>query len=305
MPHLGAHLSAAGGVSRAVSAAVAIGCEALQVFLRAPGRWAAAPLAQPEVARFRSAAREGALAGLCFAHAPYLLNLASADDGLRARSIAVLVEELERAGRLGLAGVVLHPGSAGEGSRTEAEARCRSAITEAVERAGARAAMLLVEGTAGAGGQLGRTPAELARLVEPGLRSARPHGSRRGERQATRRTRVGICLDTAHLWGAGYDLLGDGWERVLVEVGEHWGLAVPHLLHGNDTRVDMGSHRDRHAPPGEGRLGEAYFRRLLTDPRCAALPVVLEIPPGEGNRVVRASLRRLRSWASTANTATQ
>jgi deoxyribonuclease-4 len=284
MPHLGAHLSAAGGVSRAVSAAVAIGCESLQVFLRAPGRWAAAPLAQQEVARFRSAAREAALAGLCFAHAPYLLNLASADDGLRTRSIAVLVEELERAGRLGLAGVVLHPGSAGEGSRLEAEARCRSAIAEAVERAGARAAMLLVEGTAGAGGQLGRTPAELARLVEPGLR------------KKGRRAKVGICLDSAHLWGAGYDLPGDGWERVLAEVGEHWGIAVPHLLHGNDTRVELGSRRDRHAPPGEGRLGKAYFRRLLTDPRCDSLPVVLEIPPGEGNKVVRASLRRLRRW---------
>ena len=286
MPRLGAHLSAAGGVSRAVSAAVAIGCEALQVFLRAPGRWAAAPLAQAEVARFRSAAREAALSGMCFAHAPYLLNLASTDDALRRRSIAILVEELVRAGRLGIAGVVLHPGSAGEGSRTEAEARCRWAVTEAVERAGTRAAMLLVEGTAGAGGQLGRTPAELARLVEPGLR-------RKG-----RRARVGICLDTAHLWGAGYDLPGDGWEQVLVEVAEHWGIAVPHLLHGNDTRVELGSHRDRHAPPGGGKLGKTFFRRLLTDPRCASLPIVLEIPPGEGNEAVRASLRRLRTWAS-------
>jgi deoxyribonuclease-4 len=296
MPRLGAHLSAAGGVSRAVSAAVAAGCEALQVFLRAPGRWAAASLAQPEVARFRLAAREAGLAGVCFAHAPYLLNLASADDGLRTRSIAVLVEELGRAGRLGLAGVVLHPGSAGEGSRTEAEARCRSAITEAVERAGARGAMLLVEGTAGAGGQLGRTPAELARLVEPSLRRSRRHASRRSKRGSTLHARIGICLDTAHLWGAGYDLLGDGWERVLVELAEHWGIVVPHLLHGNDTRVELGSHRDRHAPPGEGRLGETFFRRLLTDPRCASLPVVLEIPPGDDNVIVRETLARLRSW---------
>jgi deoxyribonuclease-4 len=284
MPLLGAHLSAAGGVSRAVSAAVAVGCEALQVFLRAPGRWAAARLMQPEVARFRLAAREAGLAGACFAHAPYLLNLASADEALRARSITVLVEELERAGRLGLAGVVLHPGSAGEGSRTEAEAHCRAAITEAVERAGASAAKLLVEGTAGAGGQLGRTPEELARLVEPRLRGAGRH------------EKVGTCLDSAHLWGAGYDLLGDGWERVLGELSEHWGRQVPHLLHGNDTEVELGSHRDRHAPPGEGRLGKAYFRRLLTDPRCTSLPVVLEIPPGDDNEIVRASLERLRSW---------
>jgi deoxyribonuclease-4 len=96
MPKLGAHLSAAGGVSFAVSAAVAAGCEALQVFLRAPSRWAAAPLASAEAKRFRSAAREAGLAGLCFAHAPYLLNLGSADEELRTRSVAVLVEELQR-----------------------------------------------------------------------------------------------------------------------------------------------------------------------------------------------------------------
>lgn len=279
MPKLGAHLSAAGGVSFAVSAAVAAGCEALQVFLRAPSRWAAAPLAAAEAKRFRSAAREADLAGLCFAHAPYLLNLGSADEELRTHSVAVLVEELQRAGQLGLAGVVLHPGSAGAGSRVEAVARCRAAIAEAVESAGARAAKLLVEGTAGAGGQLGRTPAELAELIEPRLRK-----------------RLGVCLDTAHLWGAGYDLLGDGWERALGELSENWGRDVPHLLHGNDTQVELGSHRDRHAAPGEGRLGEPFFRKLLADERCATLPVVLEIPPGDGNVIVREALARLRSW---------
>jgi len=285
VPRLGAHLSAAGGVSRAVSAAVAAGCEALQIFLRAPGRWAATPLLQPEVARFRLAAREAGLAGACFAHAPYLLNLASEDEVLRKRSTAVLVEELQRAGRLGLAGVVLHPGSAGGGSRIDAEARCRAAIAEAVERAGQTAAKLLVEGTAGAGGQLGRTPAELARLVEPRLRKAGRH------------EKVGTCLDLAHLWGAGYNLLSDGWERVLEELSEHWGREIPNLLHGNDTQVELGSHRDRHAPPGEGRLGEKFFRALLTDSRCGSLPIVMEIPSGEDNEFVRAGLTRLRSWA--------
>jgi deoxyribonuclease-4 len=279
MPKLGAHLSAAGGVSCAVSAAVAAGCEALQVFLRAPSRWAAAPLAPAEATRFRSAAREAGLTGVCFAHAPYLLNLASVDEELRTHSVAVLVEELQRAGRLGLAGVVLHPGSAGTGSRVEAVARCRAAIAEAVESAGTRAAMLLVEGTAGAGGQLGRTPAELAELIEPRLRN-----------------RLGVCLDTAHLWGAGYDLLGDGWERVLGELSENWGRDVPHLLHGNDTQVELGSHRDRHAAPGEGKLGKPFFRKLLADDRCATLPVVLEIPPGDGNVIVREALARLRAW---------
>ncbi len=292
MPRLGAHLSAAGGTWRAVEAAAAAGCESLQLFLRAPGRWAAPALAATEPARFRAAAGTAGLSGLCFAHAPYLLNLASADPALRARSVGVLVDELQRAGALGLAGVVLHPGSAGDGDRDEAEARCRAAITEAVARAGGDAAMLLVEGQVGAGGQLGRGPAELARLVEPALRSA---PARRG----SPRPRVGVCLDSAHLWGAGYDLLQDGWGRVLDELGDHWGLPVPQLLHGNDTAVELGSRRDRHAPPGDGRLGKPFFSRLLAEPRCAELPVVMEIPPGDDNAIVRKVLARLRRWQRT------
>ncbi len=281
MARLGAHLSAAGGAWRAVEAARACRCEALQIFQRAPGRWAAAALPDDEVARFRDVSTSGGLDGRCFAHAPYLLNLASEDGALRGRSVAVLVEELRRAGRLGLAGVVLHPGSAGEGDRGSAESRCRAAVSEAVGRAGGDAAMLLLEGQAGSGGQLGRTPAELARLVEPSLRSGR----------------VGVCLDSAHLWGAGFDLLGDGWERALGELAEHWRLAVPQLFHGNDTTVELASRRDRHAPPGEGRLGRAFFAKLLRDERCAEMPLVLEIPPGDGNALVKTSLARLRRWA--------
>ena len=143
MARLGAHLSAAGGAWRAVEAARSCGCEALQLFLRAPGRWAAAALAEADVVRFREAAVSAGVEGLCFAHAPYLLNLASDDENLRDRSVVVLVEELQRAGRLGLAGVVLHPGSGGEGDRVSAEARCRAAVSEAVERAGDSAAALL------------------------------------------------------------------------------------------------------------------------------------------------------------------
>ena len=152
---------------------------------------------------------------------------------------------------------------------------------------GARAAMLLVEGTAGAGGQLGRTPAELAR-ARSSLASVRWAATRQ----------VGTCLDSAHLWGAGYDLWGTAGSESSTSLREHWGREVPHLLHGNDTQVELGSRRDRHAPPGEGRLGERFFRTLLVDSRCASLPIVLEIPPGEGNEFVRASLARLRSWAS-------
>ena len=138
---------------------------------------------------------------------------------------------------------------------------------------------MLLEGTAGAGGQLGTSPAELRALAPEGAAD-----------------RIGLCLDTAHLWGTGYDLRGDGWERVLGEVGEAWLRSAPDLL-GNDTRpVKLGSRRDRHAPPGE-EPGEVFFRHLLTDERCARVPLIVEIPPGEGNREVARVLTRLRAWS--------
>jgi deoxyribonuclease-4 len=279
MARLGAHLSAAGGPWRAAAAAGELGCAALQIFLRPPGRWAQTPLVLDAAQQFRDAVARAGLAGACFAHAPYLLNLASADAVLRRRSVDTLVEELDRAAVLGLAGVVLHPGSAGAASRTEAAARCRTAIVEVAERTRAGSARLLLEGTAGMGGQLGTTPAELAELVDP---------SARGQ--------VGICLDSAHLWGAGYDLLADGWDRVLDELARSWGRPAPDLLHANDTPVALGSRRDRHAPPGEGVLGAAFYRRVLADKRVADVPLILEIPPGPGNELVRAALDRLRSW---------
>ena len=281
MPRLGAHLSVAGGLWRAPEAAAALGCRALQIFLRAPARWARGPLGADQAERFRATAAGAGLGGACFAHAPYLLNLASVDRMLRRRSIAVLVEELQRAGELGLAGVVLHPGSAGTGDRAGAEARCRDGLGEALDAAGTGAAPLLLEGTAGMGGQLGTTPVELARLLAPALSGS-----------------VGLCLDSAHLWAAGYDLHGDGWERMLEETAEHWPAGGLRLFHINDTAVERGSRRDRHAPPGEGRLGRRFYRRLLGDPRMASLPCVLEIPPGDDNGLVRSALARLRRWSS-------
>jgi len=281
MAFLGAHLSAAGGLWRAPAAAPAAGCESVQLFLRAPSRWAGTEPSAGDVARFRREAAAAGVAGRCFAHAPYLLNLASADDGLRSRSVEVLAEELARGGRLGLAGVVLHPGSAGAGAAGAAEVRCREALASVLQAAGPEAARLLLEGQAGAGGQLGRTPLELARLVPEDCRG-----------------RLGVCLDTAHLWAAGFDLLGDGWEELRSQLEAGWNLSAPDLWHANDTAVELGSRRDRHAPPGEGRLGEPFFRRMLADPMTASAPVVLEIPPGRDNALVRASLARLRRFAA-------
>ncbi|MEP0773870.1 MAG: deoxyribonuclease IV [Acidobacteriota bacterium] len=286
MAYLGAHLPAAGGPIRAAAAARKLGCEAVQLFLRPPGRWSASSLEADQVQHFRSQTRCPPLQGRCYAHAPYLLNLASERAQLRCQSIMVLVDELQRADALGLAGVVLHPGSAGRGDRHEALIRGRATLAEVLNRAGKGSAAVLLEVTSGAGGHLGSTVPELAALV-PRSCSPLPRS-------------VGICLDLAHLWAAGYDLLRGGWERALGEVHEHWLCEAPHVIHANDTPVVCGSRRDRHAPPGEGALGESLFRGLLHDPRISDTPLVIEIPPGKDNHLVAATLERLRSWRGDA-----
>lgn len=279
--YLGAHLSAAGGVWRAVQAAADLKLEALQVFLRPPGRWRGRAPGPDDAARLAAAQNRTVLTGGIVVHGPYLLNPASGNEDLRRRSIEVLVEELEWAGALGLNAVVIHPGSAGSGNREEAESRCRAALAEAVERAGPTASRLLLEGTAGAGGQLGRSPLELARLRDRSLAD-----------------KIGICLDFAHLWAAGYDLTAGGWERVLDELSQGWEAPSPDLLHGNDTCVDLGSGRDRHTPPGAGVLGASFFRRILEDPGLNTVPLVVEMPPGVENREVAEVMARLRAWRS-------
>lgn len=279
MALLGAHLSAAGGVANAARAAQELKCESLQVFLRSPGAWKRPERGLEDVSEFLTVVKACNLTGRCFAHAPYLLNLSSGDRHLWKKSIEVLGEELQTAAELGLAGVVLHPGSAGGDPREEGIARAREALAETLQQAPSGRVKVLLETTAGSGSQLGVSLGELALIVPVRWRE-----------------RVGICIDTAHLWGAGYDLSGNGWERVVAELGEHWETVSPDLIHGNDTLMELGSRKDRHVHPGEGLLGESFFRRLLGDESLSVTPLVLEIPPGRKNENIHLVLSRLRSW---------
>jgi deoxyribonuclease-4 len=277
---LGAHLSSSGGWWRAAAAAPAARCRSLQLFLRAPGRWARRGPDQAEIAEYRRAATQAGLDGFAWAHAPYLINLATADTILRHRSVVALAEELRWTAALGLAGLVVHSGSAGTGGRDGGEARARDAIGEALALTADTPGRLVLEVSAGSWGQLGRGPAELARLVPSGEAS-----------------RIGICIDTAHAWAAGYDLLGDGLRRLIGELDEHWGPRAPDLLHGNDTKVALGSGVDRHAEPGQGVLGKKLFCSLLSSPRLDGRSLVVEMPPGPDNCDVARVMRRLAAWA--------
>lgn len=222
------------------------------------------------------------LRGAAFAHAPYLVNLASEDPKLAQRSVALVADSLLLGARLGLAGVVVHPGSAGGGSRQEAVARVRQRLAEVFALAPGGTALLL-ENTAGAGGLLGARMGELYAL---------------GEGFWKKQKNLALCLDTAHLWAAGYDLRNGGWGQALAELAEVGLVPLLRLVHCNDTPVACGNHRDRHAPPGEGQLGEAFFAELLQDPAVADVPCIVEIPPGPKNRAVGEALLRLRGWLS-------
>lgn len=260
---LGAHLSAAGGVWRAVERAVELECTALQIFTQAPGRWHGKPISRDDAERFRSMAAEAGLEGRVLAHAPYLINVASQDAALWGRSVELLADQLRRAAQLELAGVVLHPGAHGGAGVQAGIERAAEGIARALE-AVPEGPPVLVETTAGQGTVLGSTFEEIGAILD-GLP---------GER-------TGVCWDTAHLWGAGWEITEEAaWEALWREHRRCTGRPRPDAVHLNDTNVEPGSRRDRHERIGHGRLGRGTFARIVCDPRLGAVSLILETPKG-------------------------
>jgi deoxyribonuclease-4 len=262
MPLFGAHLSVAGGPHNAVSAATALGCQTVQIFTKHPAQWQAKPLADDEVRTFRRAL---AGAGLRFptAHDSYLINLAAPDDGLHRKSIDAFTAELERAEALGLSYLVMHPG-AHTGSGEEAGlARVVAALDEVHARCGGFTVRVLLETTAGMGTTLGHRFEHLAAILA---------GVRHPER-------LGVCLDTCHVFAAGYPLGSpEEYATTFDRFDALIGLGRLKLFHLNDSAKPLGSRVDRHAGIGFGQIGRDVFRRLVTDPRFADHPMVLETP---------------------------
>ncbi len=278
---LGAHISAAGGVSEAAARAKAIGATAMQIFTKQASRWAERMCADDECIAFRAGIAATEVRRIA-AHDSYLINLASPDPVLRARSLASFIAELRRSEALGIDYIVSHPGNYMD-DRASGLARNIDAIVAALEQAPGRA-MVLIETTAGAGTGLGATFEEIAALVEGVPRS--------------HRDRMGVCADTCHVFAAGYDLAGD-YDGVWARFGDVVGFGRLHMMHLNDSKFGVGTHRDRHELIGEGYLGEGVFRRLMTDPRLAAIPKVIETPKGDDPAVTDARmLTRLRSYAA-------
>jgi deoxyribonuclease-4 len=276
---LGAHVSTQGGVQTAPGRGCDIGASAIQLFTKTPNQWRDPVLTDESRDAFRDAWAASGIRNIV-AHDSYLINLASPDEALRERSIASFVAELTRCRFLGVPAVVSHPGNymddrdAGLTRNAVAYAHCLDQVPEVT---------VLVETTAGTGTALGSTFEELA-----GLRDRMP---------ARHADRIRFCADTCHLYSAGYDLVGDfdgvwaAWERSI-------GLDLLACLHLNDSKTPFGSRRDRHELIGEGSLGPEPFRRLMTDPRFAAVPKILETPKGDDMVTNdRRMLSRLRRYA--------
>ncbi len=255
---IGAHVSQAGGLARAIERGTERGCAAIQIFNQSPRMWRPTAYGEDDFAQFREALDSSPIDAVLI-HAVYLLNCASEDREIRAKSLASLIQSLRVGEGIGAAGVVLHPGSAKTGDVGKAIKRAGVVIKEALAESGD--CELHLEDTAGAGGTLGRSFQELADLV------AAAGGARR----------LGICLDSCHLYASGYDVATpDGLDETLAECGRLVGLERLRSLHLNDSLVPLGASRDRHAILGEGELGDRGCANFLSEPRFEQLPCVLE-----------------------------
>jgi len=270
MPRFGAHLSIAGGVERAVERARLLRADCLQLFVKSPQQWRFQILHDKDAARFRSAAADAGLS-LLVGHASYLVNLASPDKTLYEKSLRCLLAEWDRAEGLGLEFLVLHPGSHMGSGEAAGLARVAGALDRLHEERPAQQCRILLETTAGAGSTLGGRLEHLKYLVETCEAGPRPR------REAG--DRLGIAIDTCHLFVAGYDLRTKAAvEETLGKIDETVGLRRIGVVHVNDAKGDLGSRRDRHEHIGRGRIGREGFRALVNHPALAALPFILETP---------------------------
>ena len=276
---LGAHISTAGGVPAAPGRALAVGATAMQIFTKMANQWRERECEAEECTAFREGIA-GTLVRAISAHDSYLINLASPKDDLRARSLESFTKELRRCDALGLDFLVSHPGNYMD-EREAGIARNADSISAGLAAAPGKT-LLLLETTAGSGTALGATFEELRDIIDRIAPEVRH--------------RVGICMDTCHVYAAGYDIVGD-YEGVMRHLDDVLGIGRLHMMHLNDSKHGLGTHKDRHALIAEGELGEVPFRRVMNDPRLASVAKVIETPKGnDAETTDRTMLERLRGY---------
>lgn len=274
---IGAHVSPAGGLPKAIERGVERGCQAIQIFNQSPRMWKPTAYRDEDVAAFREAMADSPIDAVLI-HAVYLLNCASDDKEIREKSLTSLTHSLRVGHAIGASAVVLHPGSAKTGHVGEAIARAGKTIAAALSDS--EGCELHLENTAGAGGTLGRSFDELAALIDA----------------AGGGKRLGVCLDSCHLLASGYDIrTPEKLSRVLRESTKKLGRGTVRSLHLNDSLTPLGSNRDRHANIGTGELGRKGCGAFLSAPSLQKLPCVLETPgenrEGPGKKEIQLAMR--------------
>ena len=279
-PPLGAHVSVAGGMNLAIERGTDLGCEAIQVFVKNASQWQGKPLVDHDVESFRQAHATSSI-GPLVAHASYLINLAANKPDNLDKSRAALTDELERCHRLGIPGLVVHPG-AHLGAGVEAGLDLIAAsLREVLLALPDNATKVLLENTAGQGTYVGY---RLEHLAEIRNLVAQP-------------SRIGICVDTCHAYAAGYDLHDpSGYADFLSTLSELFGKDEPSCFHLNDSKYPLGAKRDRHANLGKGEIPLEVFERLLHEPQLQSVPMILETPMGDDSEGHRRDLEILRGF---------
>jgi deoxyribonuclease-4 len=267
MPLFGAHMSIAGGLHNALLIAQKYGCQTVQLFSKNASQWSAPELSDEQAALFRRTLKQTRLR-LPIVHDSYLINLASPDETLQRRSIEAFIVEMQRAEQIGARYLVMHPGAHMDAGEAAGLVRVSAALDEIHARCAGFRVMVLLETTAGQGTTLGHRFEHLARILEtvadPG--------------------RLGVCLDTCHVFAAGYALSPEPDYRATFRSFDRLiGLSSLKAFHLNDSRKPLGSRVDRHAHIGQGCLGLEPFRLLVNDKRFRNRPMVLETPKEEEN----------------------
>jgi len=259
---VGAHVSVAGGMQKAFEWVEEYGCESLQVFTKSQLQWAAKPLDPDEIYAWLTAWEKEEWEP-CMVHNSYLINLSSADEGLRKKSVTGMVEELERASLLGIPWVVTHPGAAKGASVEQAIEKCALSVRETLRQTEGCSVGILIENTAGMGSHIGARFEELAQILE---NVALPE-------------QTGVCFDTCHAFAAGYDFrTPESYTEMWRQFDRIVGLTHLKGFHLNDCKTPFASRVDRHDAIGQGTIGRKGFELLMNDPRFEAHPGVTELP---------------------------
>ncbi len=275
---LGAHMSVAGGLSLAFARAHSIGINTMQIFTKNQNRWEQKPTPPEEIERWFRAQEETGI-GPVVSHAAYLLNLGTPDDALWEKSVNALIDELTRAEQLGILGVVLHPGAHMDSGEEAGIARIVAGLDRAHAATAGYKTLTLLETTAGQGSVLGYTFDQLKKMRD-GVRDPE---------------RIGFCLDTCHIFVAGYDIrTPEAYAATMAEFDRLLGLDRLKCIHFNDAKKPLGSRVDRHDHIGTGELGLAAFSFFLNDPRLTHVPMILETPKSEDMHEDVENLRVLR-----------